>query len=201
MKAFEVIEVEGVKDMFIVRFNFLNETECNRLIKLLSGEKEFLSVQPDHEKGYYSALRIRMDRKSDKCSADYVKATIECYLSDPKMMEYIETGKAGGVDIPDEAPAMVSRRDHELYEAVIEKATEFYERDEENRAVFLLMMDKETEHINGCILGERNNIMSGIAHSLSKDEHLLMDVTHVTQQLLLEGAIDALKEIKDKTKK
>lgn len=106
------------------------------------------------------------------------------------------------VQLPElaEAPC-ISEKDRDLYEAVNEKATEFYERDEEKHAVFLLMMDKKTKHINGCILGERNNIMSGIAHSLSKDEHLLMDVIHVTQQLLLEGAIDALKEIKNKSKK
>ena len=100
-----------------------------------------------------------------------------------------------------EEPAMVSHKDHELYEEVNQKVTEFYERDEENHAVFLLLMDKKTEHIDGCILGERNNIMSGIAHSLRRDEKLLMDFAEVTQTLLLEGAIDALKEIKDKSKK
>lgn len=95
----------------------------------------------------------------------------------------------------------VQHKDMELYEAINEKATEFYERDKENHAVFLLLMDKKTEHINGCILGERNNIMSGIAHSLRRDEKLLMDFAEVTQTLLLEGAIDALKDIKDKSKK
>ncbi|MBR6830312.1 MAG: hypothetical protein IKM83_06840 [Paludibacteraceae bacterium] len=95
----------------------------------------------------------------------------------------------------------VQNKDIELYEAINEKATEFYERDEENHAVFLLLMDKKTEHINGCILGERNNIMSGIAHSLRRDDKLLMDIAEVTQALLLEGAIDALNEIKDKSKK
>lgn len=103
--------------------------------------------------------------------------------------------------LPGFSETPVKHEDIQLCEAVNEKVTEFYERDEENHAVILLMMDKKTEHINGCILGERNNIMAGIAHSLSKDEHLLMDVTHVTQQLLLEGAIDALKEFKDKIKK
>lgn len=201
MKAFEVIQLEGSKAIFLVRFNILNQEECNRLRVLLlnDNEKEFVGIRLEQEKGCGYALRIRMNPKSDKCSSDYVKATIEDYLNDPVSMEYVETGKSCREN-PEE-PAMVSHKDHELYEEVNQKVTEFYERDEENRAVFLLLMDKKTERINGCILGERKNIMSGVAHSLRRDDKLLMDIAEVTQTLLLEGAIDALNEIKDKSKK
>ena len=84
------------------------------------------------------------------------------------------------------------------YSNINDQLEEFYKADEENHAVFCLVMDKKTKHINGVILGERDNIMSGIAHSLSRDNDLLMDVAQVVQRKLLEGAIDALNEIKDK---
>ena len=81
-------------------------------------------------------------------------------------------------------PAMLSYKDHELIEGISDNLTEFYKKDEENRAVVYLIMDKSTERINGIILGERNNLLSGIRHALSKDNQLLADISDLCLQMI-----------------
>lgn len=159
---------------------------ANAILALSRIDEDFSICKADFEKDSGNLIIIvrALGDQQDKCTED-----VERFLAD-----FIEQAIR-------EKPDMVSHKDHELIEGVLDELTKFYEEDEKNHAVFLLLMDKKTEHINGCILGERNNIRSGIAHSLRRDDKLLMDIAEVTQTLLLEGAIDALNEIKDKSKK
>lgn len=84
-------------------------------------------------------------------------------------------------------PAMVSHKDHELIEGVSDELTKFYEKDKENRAVVCLIMDKNTERIKGVILGERILLLSGIRNALSKDNKMLVDISDLCLQMMMEN--------------
>lgn len=94
-------------------------------------------------------------------------------------------------------PAMVSHKDHELIEGVSDELTKFYEKDEKNRAVVCLIMDKNTERINGVILGERNNLLSGIRHALSKDNQMLADISDLCLQMISRQMANIVRKAKN----
>ena len=96
-----------------------------------------------------------------------------------------------------ENPAMVSHKDHELIEGVSDELTKFFEEDEENRAVVCLIMDKNTERINGIILGERNNLLSGINHALSKNNQLLADISDLCLQMISNRMANIVRKAKN----
>lgn len=94
-------------------------------------------------------------------------------------------------------PAIVSHKDHELLEGVSDALTKFYNENEESRAVVCLIMDKNTERINGVILGERNNLLSGIRHALSKDNQLLAEISDLCLQMISSQIANIVRESKD----
>lgn len=96
-----------------------------------------------------------------------------------------------------EEPSMVSHKDNELIEGVSDELTKFYEEDKENRAVVCLIMDKNTERINGIILGERNNLLSGINHALSKNNQLLADISDLCLQMISSKMANIVRKAKN----
>ena len=94
-------------------------------------------------------------------------------------------------------PAVVSHKDHELIEGVLDELTKFYKENKENRVVVCLIMDKNTERINGIILGERNNLLSGIRHALSKDNQLLADISDLCLQMISSHMVNIVRESKE----
>ena len=86
-----------------------------------------------------------------------------------------------------EEPAMVSHKDHELIEDVLEELTKFYEEDAENRGVVCLIADKNTDKNSGMICGNEDIILSAIEHCFRKvDISSLTDILQICLHILRE---------------
>lgn len=142
---------------------------ANAVLALSRIDEDFVICKADFDKdsGNHIIIVRASGDQQDECAEN-----VERFLAD-----FIEKAIR-------KEPAMVSHKDHELIEGVSDELTKFYEEDEENRAVVCLIMDKNTERINGMILGERNNLLSGINHALSKNNQLLADISDLCLQLI-----------------
>lgn len=155
---------------------------ANAVLALSRLDEDFSICAAEFDKDCRNHIIIvrALGDQQDKCAED-----VERFLAD-----FIE-------QVIRKEPAVVSLKDHELIEGVSDELTKFYEKDEENRAVVCFIMDKNTERINGMILGERNNLLSGINHALSKNNQLLADISDLCLQLISSQMANIVRKAKN----
>lgn len=179
---------EGFKGTFDVTINCLLKNEVFKVADILKDKQDIDLARVIEEKGRDVYIRVLINPEKENCNADYVGKLIDAILEE----EFMYIKQSAGAEEPEIEPVL---------EDVRQKLIQFYEEDQENRAVFTIYVDRKKEVISGEVLGKYKLLVTGVGQNIANNKdirRIFADASYIAATKGLAELVDILSTDKEK---
>lgn len=149
---------EVFKGTFDVTISCLLKNEVFKVADILKDKQDIDLARVIEEKGRDVYIRVLINPEKENCNADYVGKLIDAILEEDFM--YIKQSAGAESQI------------EPVLEDVRKKLIQFYEEDQENRAVFTIYVDRKKDVFSGEVMGKNKLLVVGLSNCIANKKDI-----------------------------
>lgn len=178
---------EVFQGTFDVTINCLLKNEVFKVADILKDKQDIDLARVIEEKGRDVYIRVLINPEKENCNADYVGKLIDAILEE----EFKDIKQSAGAESQIEP----------VLEDVRKKLIQFYEEDQENRAVFTIYVDRKKDVLSGEVMGKHKLLVVGLSNYIANNKdirRIFADASYLAATKSLEKFVDILSTDKEK---